>query len=454
MMSTFRQRLLKLLRPTRGAVAPPAGKSASAKAAPPDAPTPAANGPTAPSERAEPATAEAGFETAAPHRPAAPEEAKEPEGRERPQEPDARALPAAPTPPRRVDLALQGGGSHGAFTWGVLDRLLEDDSLEISAVSGTSAGALNAAVLVSGFAEGGREGARKALAAFWADVSREGQIFSPFSRGAAAAAANGFNLDQLPGYQWVNSYFRSFSPYEFNPLNRNPLRDVAKRHVDEAALRRSPIPLFVTATRVETGQAKVFTGKELSIEALLASACLPAIFQAVQIDGESYWDGGYTGNPALFPLIYQTEALDVLLVRINPLKREGTPTRTVDILDRVSEITFNASLIAEMRAIAFVSRLVREGRLDARIYKDLRLHMIADDAGLLPLGASSKFNTDRAFLEQLFKLGRSAANGWLKKHGDDIGVRSSFDVEKTFLAKQRRTARAAPATEEPAPPAE
>jgi NTE family protein len=410
-MATFRQRLLKLLRPK-----PAATPIADAL------PAPASREP----ERADSRVAEP--PATAPRAPA--------------DDPTATA-DRSPLKKRRVDLALQGGGSHGAFTWGVLDRLLEDDSIEISAVSGTSAGALNAAVLATGYAKGGRDGARAALSAFWGDVSREGQIFSPFSRSPNASASNGFNFDQLPAYQWVSSYFRSFSPYEFNPLNLNPLRDVAKRHVDEAALRNGAIPLFITATSVETGQAKVFTGKELSIEALLASACLPAIFQAVEIDGESYWDGGYAGNPALYPLIYQTEALDVLLVRINPLRREGTPTRTVDILDRVSEITFNASLIAEMRAIAFVSRLVREGRLDAKIYKDLRLHMIADDAGLLSFNASSKFNTDRAFLEELFELGRAAAKGWLKKHGDDLGVRSSFDVEKTFLAKQRRAPRPA-----------
>lgn len=349
--------------------------------------------------------------------------------------------------PRRVDLALQGGGSHGAFTWGVLDRLLEDDAVEISAISGTSAGALNAAVLATGHARGGRAGAREALAAFWHDVSTSSQIFSPFSLSQTSAAGSSFNFDKLPSYQWLNSFFRAFSPYEFNPLNLNPLRDVAQRHVDEDALRRCDIPLFITATSVRSGQAHVFTGKDLSIDALLASACLPFIFQAVTIDGEAYWDGGYTGNPAIYPLIYNTETLDILLVKINPLEHEGTPTRSVEIIDRLSEITFNASLVAEMRAIAFVSRLVREGRLDAGRYKDLRLHMIADDEGLAPFNASSKFNTDRVFLDGLFELGRQAAAQWLKKHGNDIGVRSTLDVERSFLQKstpngQRRTPRA------------
>ncbi|HEU4458868.1 MAG TPA: patatin-like phospholipase family protein [Methylibium sp.] len=359
-----------------------------------------------------------------------------------PTTPASRPAPRPPKRPGRVDLALQGGGSHGAFTWGVLDRLLEDDALEIGAVSGTSAGALNAAVLATGLANGGAPAARDALAAFWHDVSREGQIFAPFSRGSnGAPSPGGFGIDDLPSYRWFSSFFRAFSPYEFNPLNLNPLRDVARRHIDEEALRKGGLPLFIAATSVTTGQARVFTGRELSIDVLLASACLPMTFQAVEIDGEPYWDGGYTGNPAIYPLIYQTEALDILLVRINPLKREGTPRRAEDILDRISEITFNASLIAEMRAIAFVSRLVREGKLDAGRYKDLRLHMIADDAGLTPLGANSKMNTDRAFLEQLHTLGRIAARDWQHRHLADVGVKSSFDVERVFLAKHGRTLR-------------
>jgi NTE family protein len=337
-----------------------------------------------------------------------------------------------------VDLALQGGGSHGAFTWGVLDRLLEPDGLNFGAISGTSAGALNAAVLVSGFHKGGRDGARAALSEFWHDVSRSGTIFSPYSLAHASATQNSYNFDKLPGYQWMNSFFRAFSPYEFNPLNLNPLRDVLQRHVDVAALHACSLHLFVTATSVETGQAKVFTGKELSVEALLASACLPFIFQAVEIDGKAYWDGGYTGNPAIYPLIYQSELLDILLVKINPLSRPHKPTRSVEIIDRLSEITFNASLISEMRAIAFVSRLVREGKLDPGRYKDLRLHMVADDDGLAPFNASSKFNTDRAFLDELFALGRAAAQKWLKAHRDDVGVRQTLDVERVFLGRPRR----------------
>ncbi len=349
--------------------------------------------------------------------------------------------PALPGATRSLDLALQGGGAHGAFTWGVLDRLLEDETIALAGISGTSAGALNAAVMATGFHRGQRDGARSALDAFWHDVSRSGTIFAPFSRGSANRMPEGLQLDRLPGYQWISAFFRSFSPYEFNPMNLNPLRDVLARHVDESALHQGPLKLFVTATSVNTGQAHVFTGRELSVDALLASACLPFIFQAVEVKGEPYWDGGYTGNPAIFPLIYNTDCLDVLLVRINPLRREGTPRRSEEIIDRVSEITFNASLMAEMRAIAFVSRLVSEGRLEPNRYKDLRLHMVADDDGLGPLGANSKYNTDWAFLQSLRDLGRAAASRWMTRHGRDIGVRGTVDIERELLNRpgERKT---------------
>lgn len=343
--------------------------------------------------------------------------------------------------PRLLDLALQGGGSHGAFTWGVLDRLLEEPSLQFSAISGTSAGALNAAVLATGHGRGGGpEGAREALRAFWGDVSRAGAAFSPLLKAHDSLANNPFGFDQLPGVQWMNSFFRSLSPYEFNPLNLNPLREVLQRHVDVPALQKCPIQIFVTATQVYTGQARVFTRQELSVDALLASACLPFLFQAVEIDGQPYWDGGYTGNPALFPLIYDSRSFDVLLVRINPLLRAQTPRSSIDILDRLSEIAFNASLIGEMRAIGFVSRLLKERKLDPGRYKDLRMHMVADDDHLATLGSHSKFNTDMAFLDSLFTVGRDAAAKWLREHGPDIGVKSSLDIDAVFLGKAKAAA--------------
>ncbi|MFO1328399.1 MAG: patatin-like phospholipase family protein [Rubrivivax sp.] len=342
-------------------------------------------------------------------------------------------------PHASLDLALQGGGSHGAFTWGVLDRLLQDESIAIDGVSGTSAGALNAAVMACGWADGGREGARQALRAFWTEVSAQGGCFG--SSGAAPWAAPlgpwaplaSFNLDQHPLYAWTQAFLRSFSPYQFNPLDLNPLRDVLQRHVRQDALRRGPLALFITATAVHTGQPRVFHRDDLTVDALLASACLPQLFKAVTIDGQPYWDGGYSGNPAIWPLIYETDALDVLLVRINPLVRPGLPDTPDEIADRVNEITFNAGLVAEMRAIAFVQRLVHQGRLTSGEYKDLRLHMVADDAGLAPLHPSSKLNTEPAFLQRLHALGHDAAGRWLAAHRADIGRRSTLDPAATFL---------------------
>lgn len=354
---------------------------------------------------------------------------------------------ATPTQRPPVDLALQGGGSHGAFTWGALDRLLEDDGLNIAGISGTSAGALNGAVMLSGYVKGHAQGdekaarahAQQALRDFWQDVSRHGPIFSPLSIQSNGMLKQEFNFDQFPVYQWMNMFTRAFSPYEFNPLNLNPLKDVLIRHVDIDALRKGSahcgISLFVTATSVRTGQAKVFSDAELSIDALMASACLPFIFQAIEIDGEAYWDGGYTGNPALYPLIYNTEAMDILLVKINALHRDDTPTRSMDIIDRLSEITFNTSLMGELRAIAFVKRLLSEQKIDPGRYKSLNLHMVADDEGLMPYNASSKFNTDWAFLQQLHDMGHAAADRWLGVHRADVGVRSSLDIEGVFLSK-------------------
>jgi NTE family protein len=345
--------------------------------------------------------------------------------------------------PQALDLALQGGGSHGAFTWGVLDRLLEDTTLSISGISGTSAGALNAAVLASGWAAGGRAGAQAALRGFWLDVAARqspwGGCFGSTAAVAATPAAGlgAFNLDHNPFYAWGQQWLKLFSPYQFSAPGANALREVLARHVDADALRRGPIELFVTATAVRTGQPRVFTRADLSVEALLASACLPQLFRAIEIDGEPYWDGGYSGNPAIWPLIYNTRALDVLLVKINPLVRQALPDTPAEIADRVNEITFNAGLVGEMRAIAFVGRLVREGRIDAGAYKALRLHMVADEAGLAPLSASSKLNTERAFLEALHALGHAAAHRWLAEHRGAVGRRSTLDLHGTFLAPRQ-----------------
>lgn len=344
--------------------------------------------------------------------------------------------------PVMLDLALQGGGSHGAFTWGVLDRLLDDETLQIDGVSGTSAGALNAAVLATGWAEGERAGAQAALRAFWMDVATQqstwGGCFGPVPASSTAASAwpglASYNLDKNPFYAWSQQLTRWFSPYQFNPLGTNPLRAVVERHVRPAVLKQSAIQLFITATAVRTGQPRVFDAKDLSVDALLASACLPQLFRAVEIDGQPYWDGGYSGNPALWPLIYNTRTLDVLLVQINPLYRPGTPDTPEEIADRVNEITFNAGLAGELRAIAFVQKLIEEGRLGAGDYKSLRLHRVTDEAGLAPLQASSKLNTERSFLEALHALGHAAAEQWLQAHRKSIGRKSTLDLHSTFLA--------------------
>jgi NTE family protein len=329
----------------------------------------------------------------------------------------------------------------------VLDRLLDEPGFDICGVSGTSAGAMNAGVLATGYVSGGRAGAQRALRAFWWAVSGQRGCFGdaqpsppatgwPFGGGLA-----GFNLDNQPAYAWFGQFLKLFSPYQFNPFDINPLRDLVASHIDEAAMRSGPLKLFITATAVRTGQPRIFSGSELSHDAVLASACLPQVFRAVQIDGEPYWDGGFSGNPALWPLIYRTEAMDILLVKINPLVHADLPDTPAEIADRVNQITFNAGLVSEMRAIAFVQRLVAQGQVDTGRYKGLRLHMVADDDGLAPLQGSSKMNTDWRFLEALHALGHAAAERWLQAHGADLGVRSTLDIPATFLAPRELAAR-------------
>lgn len=333
--------------------------------------------------------------------------------------------------PAAIDIALQGGGSHGAFTWGALDRLLEDGSLTFAGISGTSAGALNGAVLLTGLARGGPEAARQALHDFWHDVAGTSTCFG------VPAAAPRSPWDAWAA-QWQNGWQQwasGFSPYQFNPLGLNPLQDLLERHVDVKALRAADAPrLYVCATAVRSGQPKVFSGAELGIPALLASACLPHLFQAVEIGGEPYWDGGYSGNPALWPLIYGTAEADLLLVKIQPLVRPSTPRSAIEIAERAAEISFNTALVGEVRAIAFVKHLLKDERIDRGRYKDLRLHLIADEHELAALPSQSKMDTRWEFLQRLFTLGRAAADAWLRQHRSAVGKRSSFDIEKHFLA--------------------
>lgn len=334
---------------------------------------------------------------------------------------------------KRVNLALQGGGSHGAYTWGVLDRFLEDDRLEIEGISGTSAGAMNAAVLASGMAQGGRDGARAALKEFWKRISQAG-MFGPVRRSVIDRWLFGWNLDLSPTYLMFDLASRMFSPYQFNPVNLNPLRTVLESSIDMDRLRASsPVKLYVSATNVRSGRVKIFDCSEMSIDALLASACLPHLFHAVEIDGEFYWDGGFMGNPAIFPLIYNCGSTDVVIVQVTPINRDEVPKTAPEIWDRVNEISFNSSLLREMRAINFVRALIDEHRLDETRYKRMNIHWINGEAQMANLGTPSKFNAEWDFLLHLFDIGRKTANDWLDQNFDKIGVESSVDLAAMFM---------------------
>ena len=326
-----------------------------------------------------------------------------------------------------VNVALQGGGSHGAFTWGVLDRLLEDGRLSIAAISGTSAGAMNAVALADGYAAGGAEGARRKLHDFWRAVGLKGR-FSPVQRSPWDVLWGNWGIQNTPGYLVFDTLSRALSPYVTNPLNLNPLQEVVEQEIDFDRVRRCAIRLFVSATNVETGQLRVFETAELSPAVVMASACLPQIFQAVEIDGVPYWDGGYGGNPALYPFFYASDTEDVLLVQINPVLRRGVPRTARAIQNRIDEITFNAGLLREFRAIAFVKHLIAEGRIDRRQYRDIRMHRIDADEAFRDLSASSKVNAEWAFLEYLRDLGRSAAEDWLDGSFDKVGSEPTLDL--------------------------
>lgn len=356
------------------------------------------------------------------------------------------ANPGSRRTPLRIKLALQGGGAHGAFTWGVLDRLLEEDWLDIRAISGTSAGAINAAVLTSGLATGGRDEARKTLEAFWRKIAR----FGPAN--ADVHTLLEMLLNPLPASQMlpravVGQCAQAISPYDANPLGFNPLKSVLDETVDIEAIRHGPVTLYVTATHVGTGEARIFSGPEITVATLLASACLPTLFRAIEIDGELYWDGGFTGNPSLMPLVGGTFPSDILLVQINPIERSQAPRSASDIADREREIAFNAPLIRDLRTIAelqhqarshsdvgahagFWARLRR--RKSTRHHSAIlsqRFHRIASSA-MSERDGRSKMNVDWAFLIGLRDEGRQAANEFLTRHGDNIGNNDSLDLSR------------------------
>jgi NTE family protein len=343
----------------------------------------------------------------------------------------SRARVAAPAN-KKINLALQGGGAHGAFTWGVLDQILDDGRLAIEGISGASAGAVNAVMLADGLARGGREEAKKRLAAFWRAASLGGDL-PPLQRAVVERLFSFLPLEGSPVAAWFDALARYLSPYDLNPLNINPLKELIERFVDFEAVRKSSkLALFVSATNVHTGRLRIFSREKITADVIMASACLPFLFRAVEIDGEPYWDGGYLANPAIFPFLSTTESEDVLLVQINPLERREVPTSRKDIMNRINEITFNSSLMSEFRAIEFVDRLIDQGQLARGSgpdqYRRINVHRIVLDRLGKHLDADTRLSTDYDFFEMLRASGKRAARRFLDAHFDDLGRRSTFDL--------------------------
>jgi NTE family protein len=330
--------------------------------------------------------------------------------------------------PVLVDFALQGGGAHGAFTWGALDRLLEEPWLRIDGISGTSAGAMNAAVLVDGHAKGGADGARAALENFWRCVSNAA-VLSPLRRTPLDILLGRWTLDHSPVFLAMDLMARVFSPYDLGPGGTNPLRDILAENVDFARLAQASIKLFITATNVRTGRGRVFRNGEITPDVLLASACLPTLFQAIEIDGEGYWDGGYSGNPTITPLVRECNSKDTVLVQINPVERPGLPRSARDILNRLNEVSFNAVLLKELRMIALLRQVAQPDNSENAKWADMRIHRISSDV-MVELGYSSKLNAEWEFLCMLRDEGRRAGDAFLTAHHEDLGRRSTFDLDE------------------------
>jgi len=329
--------------------------------------------------------------------------------------------------PVPVDLALQGGGSHGAFTWGVLDRLIEEPWLRIEAISGTSAGAMNAALVADGWTQDGAEGARAALETYWRRVS-QAAAFSPLQRSPLDRLMGRWTLDTSPAYLAMDLMARMLSPYDLNPFGLNPLRAILDESIDFGRIARAPIKLFITATNVRTGRGRIFRNAEITADVLLASACLPTMFQAIEIDGEPYWDGGYAGNPTLTPLVRESDAHDTILVQINPRERPNPPRTANEILNRLNEVSFNSPLLKELRMIALLHQVADPGHGEGARWAGMRTHRIMSDA-LADFGASSKLNAEWEFVSLLKKEGRESADAFLAAHGDDLGQRSTADLD-------------------------
>ena len=334
---------------------------------------------------------------------------------------------------KTINLALQGGGAHGAFAWGVLDRLLEDERIAFEGLSATSAGAMNAVALAYGMTMGGRVGAKTALTQFWRRVAHAGMV-SPLQANWFEKVTHNHSLENSPAFVMFDLISRLYSPYQFNPMNYNPLRQVLEQTVDfEKLQKESALKLFLSATNVRTGKVKVFGNEEVNADAVMASACLPFLFQAVSIKGEDYWDGGYMGNPALYPLIYKCESRDIVVIHINPIERMETPTTARDILNRINEISFNSSLMREMRAIAFVTKMIDDGTIEDGKMKRMLIHAIEGQDFMRDLGVSSKMNADWEFLTHLRDVGRERAEQWLEDNFFALNQRTSIDLGAMYL---------------------
>jgi NTE family protein len=329
--------------------------------------------------------------------------------------------------PVLVDLALHGGSSHGAFTWGVLDRLIEEPWLRIEAISGTSAGAMNAALVADGWMRGGSEGARAALEAHWRRVSHAA-AFSPLQRSPFDRLMGRWTLDTSPAYVVMDLMARVLSPYDLNPLGLNPLRTILVKSINFDRLANAPIRLFITATNVRIGRGRIFRNAEITADVLLASACLPTMFQAIEIDGEPYWDGGYSGNPTLTPLVREDDAHDTILVQINPRERLEPPRAANEILNRLNEVSFNSPLMKELRMIALLRQVADPGHGEGARWAGMRTRRIMSDT-LADFGASSKLNAERGFVSLLREEGRKSADAFITAHGEDIGKHSTADLD-------------------------
>jgi len=366
----------------------------------------------------------------------------------------ARMNVASTVPMRTLNLALQGGGSHGAFTWGVLDALLADERIALEGLSGTSAGALNAVALASGYAKAlaagqdARQAARDSLARVWQQIADWGALGAA-QRRLAGMLWGGLPAELAPANMMSAAWRNLLSPAQSNPLDINPLRSLLEREIDFDAIARSrELRVFVSATHVNTGRAVIFTGEQLTAQAVMASACLPMLFRAVPIDGESYWDGGYSVNPPLTPLIGNCASRDLMLVQINPLKRDRLPQTASEILDRISELTFNAGLLTQMRSIDFINRLIEEGALPQGRCKHVLLHRIDGGDAMALYPASSRTSTDPAMIGKLFALGQASARQWLAHHFHALGERGTVDIRRDYL-DDTRTETAAPSLAHP-----